>query len=281
MKQFFLLLLFSLPFCCEAQLIDLGKEWFSESGFFNTEEIKKQKVKQIIITKSEKKDGAFFKKEKAFINYYFYDNGLLKESLKFIPQTRRVDTSVFTFYYNNSGLPFKRIEKQGPFLFFYYLVYKNKDLLKEIKIDGNSSKSDTAYIRYYKNERKGNSLQTTVLNSIKRPFKTITKKTDLFNHIIYSKIEFFRSANFSETVYSYQLNQLNSKEHRSYFGYNKSVKWKYDYKNGIVDFVRVTENDEEIIRYGFTYDGENRVAAIVERNVKEKSISVYKFSYRY
>ena len=275
----FLLLIISLQ--VKSQIFDLSRNLFSEEGFFYPDEIRKQKIKSILISKSEKKDGEFFEKEIPELSYTFYDNGFLKEALKFTAHAKRIDTSRFSYYYNSNSNIFKRVEQQGPFLFYYYYMYADNMIEKEIKIDGRSPVSDTAYIRLYENSFENNKLTTTVLNSIQKPFKIIITRKDLFDQVTLQRTEYTRTANFSETIYNYQLNQLNSKKHQSYFGKVKDVEWTYQYKNGMIDLITVTENGTPTFKYGFTYDKDKKVKAIVERNRVEKTVSIYKFTYKY
>ena len=282
MKLFFALLFSSFCLFSQAQLLNLSTEWFTEGGFFNEEIIQQYNIGSIGIYKSTKLDGAYFSSEKEALKYLFNSKGQLKQSFKFTSFTNKIDSSSFHFFYTKKNNIYKRIENEGPFSFTYYFIYQDKNLVKEIKIDNNSPCLDTAYIRLYNHEWIDDQIfKTTYYNSIQRPYQYKEEKFDLFGQLVYQKIQLARSLNFSEKKLSYTINQLTEKQKFTSIGKQQSHTWKYSYKKGVLDLIQHYNNDILIEKIGFTYQKDGLLSAIVTRDLKRKSVIIYKFNYTF
>lgn len=280
------LLLFTLLSFCglfsNAQLLDLTSNWFGEEGFFVEKTLQDHNIKSITIEKSSKLDGKYFSSEQDALKYTFNTSGQLVQSLKFIPLADRTDSSVFTFFYNKTQKVFKREEKEGPFSFTYYFVYKDDKLQKEVKINNYSPNLDTSYIRFYAHEElDGNTEKVTYFNSIRRPYQYREDQFDLFGQLIHQKTSLVRSQNFSEKEFTYQVNQLIKKRSFTNVGKQQVNIWEYSYEKGILDFIKHFQDDALIEKIGFTYRQDGLVSAIVTRDMERKSVTIYKFSYTF
>ena len=278
---FSIFFIFSI-FPAYCQILNLEKDWFTHDAFFNEVEVKAKKIKSISILKQYKLDGKAFEIEEKVASYHFYNNGLTKQTTRFQNSKYGVDSTNFYFYYNSNETLFKRIEKEGPFHFIFYFTYNSGNLEKEVKIDGNSPNLDTAYLRLFENKIETQVTTTTHFNSIKKPFKTSLIERDLFNQTIRAETKFKRSSNFSKTLYIYELRQLNHKKKESYFGtkYSK-LDYRYSYKKGFLDLIKVIKNEKTLFKYGLLYLPNGLIDAVVERNLNEKSITIYKFNYEF
>lgn len=283
MKHFFLGALILLSLSAYSQLLNPSKEWFTQENFFSVEEISKQKIKKIIVYKQSKKDGKIFKDEYACAEYIFNENGFLKQAFKYTPGTVKDDTSIYSFYYNNSNQVYKRSEKQGPFNFIYYQMYKDKKPIKEVKIDGNSENLDTAYIHHLDYKfLQADKYEVNYFNSVNKPFKSIKVEKDLFDQVILHETNYERNANFTRIKYDYNLNQLNSKLIESSYGRTlTSTDWQFKYKNGFIDLVEKSVNEKLKLKYGILYKESHLIDAVVERNIANKSVTIYKLQYEF
>ncbi len=275
----FFLLLLSLQL--NAQLLELKNNWFDLKGFFVAKEVENKQIKSIDISRRTKSDGRRFKNVLPFLSYQFFDNGLIRSSQQYTPVSNGIDTATFFFYYDRNELLYKRIEKQGPFKFDYYFFNEEGLVAKEIKIDGNSPNYDTSYIRFYKHEKALQKLTSTAYNSARKPFMQWSNKYDSHNRLIRQKQSYTRSSNYRESTYTYQLEWLLKKEERSYIGEERIKTWSYTYKQGKLDMVTLKWGATTTNKYGVSYLKNGLVDVIVERNMVEKTITVYQFSYTY
>ena len=77
------------------------------------------------------------------------------------------------------------------------------------------------------------------------------------------------------------MNQLTEKRSFTSIGKQQTHLWKYSYKSGILDFIKHYENEVLIEKLGFTYLKNGIVSAIVTRDLKRKSVTIYKLDYNF
>lgn len=276
----FTFLLFLFQFA-SSQIIDLKKELFYEEGFFIAEEIANKKIMRISITGSDKRDGRFFREERPIYIYDFFENGKVASSKKMIPLSNRTDTVQFSFFYNGKGNLYKRTEEQGPFKFNYYFSHQENKIDKEIKIDANSPNFDTAYLRNYSYEEEANRLIASVLNSAGKAFKIQTTEWDFDNRLISDELRYTKTSNYEKTKYKYHLDFLTHKSEKSFFGKEKERQFSFKYKGYLIDLIELSEDGVLTEKFGFVYGNDKLPSAVVERNVLNKSVSIYRFTYEF
>lgn len=281
MRYYFSIICLMIFTNLNAQLLDLKNEWFSLNGFFLQKEVQSNNIQHIEVLKQHKKDGQAFKKERPFLSYSFFDNGLLRSSQRLVPLSRKYDTASFYFYYDKAEILFKRIEKQGPFKFDYYFINKDNQVIKEVKIDGNSPTYDTSYIRFYEHNHLQDRLESTIYNSANKAFMNLLKRFDHNKRVIYERQSYTRTSNYTEISYTYQLEWLLTKEVKTYLGKVKQKEWTYTYKQGKLDLVTLKKDNKLTNKYGVSYLKNGLVDVVIERDLIEKTITVYRFRYSY
>lgn len=281
MKTFLSLIFLGLSTFVQAQILDSSKEWFEMESFFNPEAIKAKGISAIHISIQEKKDGKLIKNFGQFLHYDFNEEFLLKKSFKSIPLKNGHDTSRTTFFYNNKGQLIKKSEKNGPFHFTYIYEYENGTASKEIKINEKTEKKDTLYERKLKSEKNDSTYIIESLNQYGKAYKTEKITYNQSGKIIKDRKNYSRGQNYTEVIYTYENNRLILSEKTSYFHKTKKQKKEFTYKNDKVEFVLFYKNEELIKKFGFTYQSNGLIAAVVERNYEEKSIRIFQFLYDY
>ncbi|MFT7085887.1 MAG: hypothetical protein ACJAV5_001609 [Vicingaceae bacterium] len=247
--------------------------------FFELESIQNKSIKSITIYKSDKKDDEIFCAERKFAEYFFSTDGKLYESRKFVPLSRRIDTSVFEFLYDGSKL-ISRTENQGPFSFKYSYSWLNDSAFQEIKIDENTS--DTNYV--HRVEIQGEEelkRKYSYYNSIGRPMKSEWITTNFMAKVISKKESYSRSLSFVVDSFNYKATQLIHRMKWNTIGVHKRTHWEYSYQGGYLDFIREMEERVVVAKLAMLYDDNKLIKSIVKRDVKEKTISVYKVEYDY
>lgn len=259
--------------------LDPAKEWFTLEGFFDIDKIQGADIKGVVIYKSDKKDDEAFNNERKLAQYYFNENGHLIESQNFVPLSRRIDTSSIEFNYKEDKLV-RRVESQGPFKFSFSFVWLNDSTFLEIKIDENTL--DTNYIHRIEIKKDSEYKEVfTFYNSIGRPMKSQWVERDLFNQKIYQKESYARSLSFEVDSFNYQAKQLLSRLIWNTIGKQKKTMYEFTYVDGYLDFIVLKEDGELSFKYALLYNEKKLVKSIVKRDVKEKSISIYKLEYQY
>ena len=258
---------------------DPSKEWFVLEDFFEQKKIKSNQIKGIIIYKSDKKDNEAFKRERKFVQYSFSEKGRLSESQKFVPMSRRIDTSIFEFKYEGDKL-LSRTENQGRFHFKYAYLWLNDSAFKETKIDENTL--DTNYVHRVEIQHQTDlKIKYTYYNSIGRPMKFEWVTFNSFNKIILQKESYSRSLSFVEDSFNYKATQLISKSKWNTVGRQKKTNWQFTYKNGYLDFIEQSEDNLLVSKFAILYNDKRLIKSIVKRDMREKTISIYKVEYEY
>ena len=272
---FFLLLVSTLSI--HGQIFTFQHEWFENESFFNDSVIQEQRIAAIHIWQSEKKDGRAFQSERDFLHYEFNRSGKLSASYKSVDLRNKVDTATFLFSYNQKGQLYKQSEQQGPFHFSYFYFYEGNRLFKEVKINVASSSIDTAYLHYLKHNSSKNSTRITTLNALKKPFLYLDKEYDLDHNLIRETKSYHRNRRYQETVYNYNQEQLTRIEKLINGSKQKEISIA---RNGEqIELVSFIENKNLVKKYAFTYHLNDLPKAIIERNLVEKKIIIYRLEY--
>ena len=259
--------------------LDPCKDWFTLNDFFLSEKIREKLVKEIVISKSDKRDDEAFGKQHVIGIYRFDESGRLVLSENFVQLSRRVDTASIEFVYAENRLQ-RRIEKQGSFNFSYSHKWINDSTYKEIKVDENML--DTNYVHEIKiNKITANEEKKTIYNSIGRPMKSIWTGKNLFNQIVYQKESYSRSLSFLVDSFAYSATQLQSRLEWNTIGRQKKTRWKFTYVEGYLDFLEKEEDGNLTFKYAFLYNENKLVKSIVMRDMLAKTIRIYKFKYDY
>ena len=278
MKVVFSVFLF-LSFLEGIAQFDPSKEWFVLEDFFEQKQIESNQIKGITIYKSDKKDNEAFNAERKIVQYSFSEKGRLLESQKFVPMSRRIDTSIFEFKYNNDKL-LSRIENQGPFRFKYAYLWLNDSVFEEVKIDEKTL--DTNYIhRIEIQQQTEHKIKYTYYSSIGRPMKSEWVTINSFDNIISKRQSYSRSLSFVEDSFNYKATQLISKSKWNTIGRQKKTIWKFTYENGYLDFIKKREDGEVVAKFAILYNDRRLIKSIVKRDIQEKTISIYKVEYEY
>ena len=259
-------------------MLSLQEEWFGNKSFFVDSIISQQKIAAIHIWQREKKDGNHFKNERTFLHYEFNRSGQLTASYKSIRLRNKIDTAIFLFSYNNKGQLTKQSQQQGPFHFNYLYYYENDKLVKEIKIDLANSVIDTAYIHYFNHSISPNSSKITTLNALKKPFLYLDRAYNLNGQLLRETKSYHRNQGFNETSYTYADNHLILIE-KSNSGQAVAQKISVDQKNDKLDLISFYEGRELKKKYAFTYNVNGLQKAIIERNLVEMKITIYRVEY--
>ena len=258
---------------------DPSKDWFTMEDFFEQESIQNKSIKSISIYKSDKKDDEIFSAERKFAEYFFSTDGKLYESRKFVPLSRRIDTSVFEFLYDGSKL-ISRTENQGPFRFKYSYSWLNDSTFQEIKIDENTL--DTSYVHRVEIQAEEElERKYTYYNSIGRPMKSEWIATNFMAKVISKKESYSRSLSFVVDSFNYKATQLIHRMKWNTIGVHKKTLWEYSYQGGYLDFIREMEEGEVVAKLAILYNDFQLIKSIVKRDVREKTISIYKVEYDY
>lgn len=278
MRHCLFLFLFLLAQLSSAQLIDFNQPLFKVEGFFNSNEVKKNKIRFIKITKSNKKDGKAFQREVLLLNYNFSKKGVLVGTEKYIRLSHKTDTAKIQFFYDRNLRLYKRIERQGPFRFDFHFQYKDELIYKEIKVDGNSESNDTAYLRFFDHNQVENKLTTTISNAIHKAFQIREVEKDNKGRITKQEIRFTRNSNSYTTLYGYDQDRLLQKREISHLGKNSENTWTFSYKGNKVDGIQLGDGEQALKKYALLYEN-GLPSAIIERNSLQKEVVLYKFQY--
>ena len=266
----------------ENQILKLEEDWFSNSNFFNPDVVQKHSIKAIHLWVSEKKDGQIFEKEKSFLHYLFNHKGQLIKSYKEIRLKGKVDTSIFSFHYDENGNCIQKDEERSPFHFSYFYQYKNQKIQTEIKIDRQTL--DTNYIYYFQHRRTAEKHEIDVSHAPNsKAFKTLITLYDSMGRKIVERKRFRQNRNYTETNYFYRENSQNFtkiSEKQFYNSVQKQDK-KFEYNDGVPDFMQVEKDGELDYKIGFTYNRKGLVKAIIKRELDRKMVSIYRFEYLY
>ena len=258
---------------------DPSKEWFTLEDFFDLQLIQNKSVKSITVYKSDKKDDEVFSAETKFTAYFFSTKGELEESRKFVSLSGRIDTSVYEYKYNRSKL-ISRTEIQGPFSFRYHYSWINDSSFQEIKIDNRTL--DTNYVhRVEVRKEEGLKKKYTYYNSVGRPMKTQWVTTNLLGKVIAKKESYARSASFVVDSFTCEVNQLIHRSKQNTIGVNKKTTWEFTYQEDYLDFIKEMKDGKVIRKFAILYNDLQLIKSIIQRDVSEKTISVYKVEYEY
>jgi len=258
---------------------DPSKEWFVLEDFFEQQQIEGNRIKGIIIYKSDKKDDEAFGNQRKIAQYFFTAEGRLSLSQKFVPLSGRMDTSFFEFDYKGNKL-FSRTESQGPFCFKYSYLWLNDTVFQEVKTDQNTL--DTNYIHrveIQKEERYRRKF--TYYNSIERPMKSKWVTNNSFGKVILQRESYSRSLSFVENSFNYKATQLVSRSKWNTIGRQRNFFWQFTYKEGYLDFIEQSEDELLVLKFAILYNDQRLIKSIVKRDVREKVISIYKIEYNY
>jgi hypothetical protein len=99
------------------------------------------------------------------------------------------------------------------------------------------------------------------------------------NRLIRKRNYFHRNQNFTELIYSYEDEKISEKEKIEFFVEKNVFLNKYDYIGGKLETISHLNNDEVLEKYSITYDKNHLPSAIIQREVEEKSISIFRISY--
>lgn len=272
---FSLLLISTLNVC--GQFFSFQQEWFENESFFKDSTIRKNNIAAIHIWLSEKDDGQAFKTERDFLHYEFNQSGKLSASYKSVALRKKIDTATFIYSYNKEGKLSKRSERQGLFHFNYYYFYTGDMLFKEVKINAINSAIDTTYLHYFEYDSTNNVKRITTLNALKKPFLYLTKEFDKKDHLIKETKSYRRNQGYNETNYSYEDGQL-IKVKKSY-GSNSQHEIIISRDKEKLDLISFFQDEKLIKKYAFTYHLNGLPKAIIERNLVEKKITIYRLEY--
>jgi len=269
-----------MPFIfCNGQAFDLEKEWLGEEGFFRQEFIKRNAIREIQISKSVKKDLEYFQDEQPYLKFIYNKSGQLEKSHKFIQMSNGVDTAIIEYSYNSANQVYKKRERQGSFVFDYFYFFEDGKMNKELKINAASESRDTSYIRRYSYSDEENKIIQTVYNSNGSPFMYWSTELDNKGKTLQTRNYFQRNQNFTEYNYAYNQDKIAKKEVIEYFRERNVLSNLYTYNNSELESILMTYNENLIEKFSFTYDKFQFPTAIIQREVEEKSISIYRLSY--
>jgi hypothetical protein len=256
-----------------------SEDWFSLDGFFESQITQNKGISSITIYKSDKKDDEVFQEEKKYMHFTFSTKGMLLESRKFIELSRRTDTSIYTFNYEDSKLA-SRTESEGPFCFSYIYDSLNDSTIQETKLDEKTL--DTNYIHHINiQEETSWRRKYTYYNSIGRPMKNCWISKNTLGNVIAKKESYSRSLSFVVDSFNYNGNLLINRLKWNTIGVQKRTVWEFAYENGFLDFIKQTEDGTLVAKFAILYNEKELIKSIVMRNVKEKTISIYKVEYDY
>ena len=256
-----------------------SEDWFSLHGFFESELIQRKNIRFITIYKSDKKDNQAFQRENKFLHFAFSTEGKLLESRKFIELSGRTDTSTYTFKYEGSRLT-SRTENEGPFCFSYTFGWLNDSTIQETKIDEKTS--DTNYIHHITVQQETSlKKKYTHYNSIGRPMKFQWISEDALGNVIAERYSYSRSLSFVVDSFSYNGNLLINRLTWNTIGVQKRTVWEFTHENGMLDFIKEVDDGELVAKFAILYNDNQLIKSIVKRNVKEKTISIYRVEYNY
>lgn len=277
----YLFLIFWLQFfgstTTEKFLLRFDCEWFSNESFFEAEVIQKHQIKAIHVWVSEKKDREIFENERSFLHYVFDPKGNLSKSYKEIQYRNRTDTLTHEYYYDRSGNCIRRVEKQLPFHFTYDYLFENELKKIEIKIDQNNG--DTSFVHLFKHRYQDDQHFIEVANETNKAFKLITIQKNSAKQLLMERTSFMRNSSFHERKYVYTENRLTEIIYRQFYNQMKEQKTNFEYKNEVLDYISVTENEQTNYRIGFIYGKNQLIKSIVKREPERKVTSIYRFEY--
>lgn len=278
MKLTALFFFFTSAISVQAQFFSFQEDWFENESFFVDSIISQRKIAAIHIWQREKKDGRHFKNERAFLHYEFNRSGQLKASYKSIVLKNKIDTAIFLFSYNQKGQLYKQSQQQGLFHFNYFYFYENNKLVKEIKIDVANNAIDTTYLHYFDHTTNNSSSRITTLNALKKPFVYLDSEYNLNGQLILETKSYHRNQAFTETTYTYEEGNLilveKSNNRKSVF-----EKLTIDRKHEKLDLISLYQDQELAKKHGFTYHLDGTPHAIIERNLEEMKITIYRMEY--
>lgn len=275
-------ILFSAAFCllhfvASSQVFNFENEWLDSRGSFNEEWIESNSIKSIQLRVSEKKDGQKFQKETAYIEYVFGKNGKLNQSHKYIPIHKGMDTLSFSFQYDHKGQLLLREESDSRFHFNYYFIYSDNELGKEIKV--NQLNGDTSYLRFFKLNIAENQRHYTFYNSIKKPFLIVQEKYNEHNLLLSKRTSYSRNSNYRKLEFIYEGKKLKQKELSRYFGHKKSIKSEFFYQGNFLDEILIKKDGILTKKFAITYSLNGFPKEIIERDVLNQKVKIYRLSY--
>jgi hypothetical protein len=282
MKLISFLLFLLTSFTLLSQPLVPGMKWFDNEAFFDDSLLLQEKIKSISISVSDKKDGSYFTPETPFLFYLFTADGQLLKSDKYISLKHRTDTSTLLFRYTPSGNLLVKTEKQGPYVFEYHYHYKKDKLQKEVKLAPLHIPKDTANLKYYKNSEQDTLLKRTVLNSSHKAYMEETKVHNQQGLLLLERTDYLRNSSFTEARYQYnQQGQLIQKKETSFFGSEENRELTFTYVGNLLEKVAFYENGKLRKKLAFTFNEQQLIEAVIERDLSKKEVRIYRLSYTF
>lgn len=259
-----------------------GMKWFDNETFFDDSLLQQKNIQSIRISVSDKKDGSYFTPERPSLFYLFSPKGQLLKSDKYISLKHRTDTSTLLFHYTPSGNLLVKTEKQGPYIFEYHYHYKNGALQKEIKLAPLHIPKDTANLKYYHNSRQDSLFKRTVLNSSHKAYMEETRIYNQQGAMVLERTDYLRNSSFIEVQYQYnQQGQLIQKKEVSFFGAENNSEYSFSYDGKQLEKVSYYEKGKLLKKLAFTFNEQQLIEAVIERDVLKKEVRVYRLYYTF
>ena len=281
--RIFLFLAFCFPFFSFAQLFNPEVEWFQEEDFFNQDFINNHSIKQFRSSFYTKQDGEFIDITKSFTLAQFKRNGQLSQKISGSEWLQKVDSTFYTYQYDEDGRLLNKGEFLGQLKFQYIHVYNDaSELEKLIKMDMAELPYEVVSIKKFKEEQSTEG--TTIILSLNDKGKPYMKETSVSEDgkLLSKKLEYLVNSNFQETVFNYLDGKLRTKTITSNMGKNLLEEYNYYYdEKGNWDEIVVMKNGERDRKIAFVYNSESLPTAMVIRYYQEKKVDIYQFTYEF
>lgn len=271
------------PFLSFAQLFNPEMKWFEDENFFNQKFIKKNSIKQFRSSFSTKKDGEAIDETKNFTLAEFDRSGKLTKMTLGSEWLKNIDSTVYSFQYNNEGQLLNKGEFLAQLRFHYIHVYNdNSELEKIMKLDVSKLPSEVISVKKFRHEKSPDGKSKLFyLNDKGKAYiqETFERKG---SELISYKLEYLVNSNFEAKTFNYIDGKLRTKTFQSNIGKNIHEEYNYYYnEEGNLDEVMISKDGQRDRKIAFVYNGKGLPSAMIVRYFQEKKMDIRQFDYEF
>ena len=259
---------------------------FTEQPFFNSDFIKKNKIKKMGAIVSYKKQGGALTKTKLSYNFLFDELGRLIHTIETNYRGHTIDTLENFYFYENNKILIHRKKEMNGYTSIHYKYDTNGELvLKEFHRDiindqDSLINSTVLYVKKIENRITKNSKKQIVFNNYNLPYKEITFIYSDDGYLLEQKEKMKMSSAFFKKTFSYNdQGWVSSKKNFTSTDSIPSESWGYKYDTWgnltKVDYYRGKNLlEEKEIYYS---EKTNLIANMLIINNKTNSLKIIRF----
>lgn len=285
LKTIFAFILTSIIQLGYSQLVLPVEHFFKDYNSFNVDFIKKNKIRSIQLTYSEKMDGEIIVSKPAIKRFYFNQEGRPTKEVYIESRGIYKDSSTIYFKFNDSNLLSEELITYQSETITRAFNYNAKNRVQSIVTTKHyKGQEDTVSIERYKEPYSDESFAKRIyLNSENRPYLEERLYYEN-NRIIREEKDLIITSKSSTKSWSYKGHLIDKIEYSNYINRNEKGVYQFEYVNqNHLEYAYLFIEGELEKKLAFVYspDDSDHLEALVIRYEQEGKIEIIQLEYTY